>query len=132
MSHISRDLEVGYLFIHKVQWALTFPNLRRHLMLCQFNIKLVNVSLKLHYIPRFVPSAKGFLCTVFVFFDCQQNNLYQPVSPICLVASTLWCVNQYVRVLLYESFFHSGIINWPANLRCWNALPGDDVLTMPV
>jgi hypothetical protein len=25
------------------------------------------------------------------------------------VASTLWCVNQYVRVLLYESFFHSGI-----------------------
>jgi hypothetical protein len=27
------------------------------------------------------------------------------------VASTLWCVNQYVRVLLYESFFHSGIFN---------------------
>jgi hypothetical protein len=28
-----------------------------------------------------------------------------------LVASTLWCVNQYVRVLLYESFFHSSISN---------------------
>jgi len=62
-----------------------------------------------------------------VFFDCQQYNLYQPVSPICLVASYLWVVDQYVRVLLYESFFHSGIIIRPANLMCWNVC-----LWMPV
>ena len=69
------------------------------------------------------------LCCVFELPTC---NLYQPVSPICLVASALRCVNQYVRVLLYESFFHSGIIIWPANLMCWNVLPVCDVLAMPV
>jgi hypothetical protein len=44
-----------------------------------------------------------------------------------LVASYLWVVDQYVRVLLYESFFHSGIIIRPANLMCWNVC-----LWMPV
>ena len=38
------------------------------------------------------------------------------------MASTLWCVDQYVRVLLYESFFHSGIIKLarqPYVLECF-------------
>jgi hypothetical protein len=54
---------------------------------------------------RFVPIAKEFLCTVFVFFDCQQNNLYQPVSPICLVASYLWVVDQYVTCASIRELF---------------------------
>jgi len=40
-----------------------------------------------------------------VFFDCQQNNLYQPVSPICLVASYLWVVDQYVTCASIRELF---------------------------
>jgi hypothetical protein len=82
------------LFIHLVQWALTLPNLRRHRC---FQLPLASFLL-----------LKSFY-ELYCVLQLPTFNLYQLVSPICLVASTLWCVNQYVRVLLYESFFHSGI-----------------------
>jgi hypothetical protein len=51
---------------------------------------------------RFVPIAKEFLCTVFVFFDCQHSVYINQTSYYRMPLNVL-------RVLLYESFFHSGI-----------------------
>ena len=83
------------IFYTQVQWALTFPILRRHCFL-----QLSPASFLL---------LKGFyeLCCVF---RLPTNNLYQPVSPICLVASYLWVVDQYVtcapiRMLFPQRYF---------------------------
>ena len=83
---------LGSRCLSAVQWAPTFP-------------LPTSTSLSL-------PVA-SFLCIRFLCTMCSfstANSLSPSISsPICLMASTLWCVDQRVRVLLYGSFFHSGI-----------------------
>ena len=61
---------------------------------------------------RIIPVA-SFLCIRFLCVMCSfstANNLSTSTSsPICLMASALWCVDQRVRVSFSGDFFLSGI-----------------------
>ena len=101
---------LGSRCLSAVQWALTFPNLRRHLTLYRIFSKYT-----LHRnIPRFVPSAKGFyvLCSVLI-----ANIQSTPIKRSTTERRST-CTSAPIRML-----FLSGITNWPANLMCWSVLP---------
>ena len=123
--------EVGFYYT-ATQWALTFPNLRRHLMLTQFNIKNINVNLTLHYTSRFVPIAKEFLCVMCSFSTANMLSISTSEPDLFGGFHTLVCQSICTCASIRELFPQRYFLIWPANLMCWNVLPVCDVLTMPV
>ena len=106
------------IFYTQVQWALTFPILRRHYV--AYNIQC---TLYVTIFPRFVPSAKGFLQTMLCFLtDSNQSistckpNLFDGF--LTLVSQSICCVCFYTR-----AFSTAEVSNRPANLMCCIDLP---------
>jgi hypothetical protein len=130
---VSRDLEVGVCYT-ATQWALTFPNLRRHLMCNLLHIILYFLQLMcrllhiiecirrsyafciIHYTSRFVPSAKEFLCVI-----CSFSTANIPSMPI--KHPTTGCRSACYVCSYTDAFSTAVFLNWPANLKCWIVLP---------
>ena len=122
----SSQPRLGSRCLSATQWALTFPNLRRHYVLYRVHKTL------LCFLYNTLPVA-SFLCIRFLCVMCSfstANNLSTSTSsPICLMASALWCVDQCVTCAPIKDAFSTAVfLNWPANLKCWIVLP---VLVVP-
>ena len=111
-----QTLEVGICYT-ATQWALTFPNLRRHLLQ-----KLAKSASILHYTSRFVPVAKEFLC-VMCSFSTDSNQSISTSEPNLfggfrtLVRQSI-CTSVLLRGPFSQRYLQTGPLTLCAVLTC--------------
>jgi hypothetical protein len=116
----SAQPRLGSRCLSATQWALTFPNLRRHhtnIFFCILTLVMLTCKKHVSITSRFVPSAKEFLCVMCSFSTA--NNLSISIKRSTTERRSICYVCSYFS----DAFSTAVLLNWPANLKCWIVLP---------